>query len=312
MRLPTPGPVLRTLLLATLIVILAVAGEWYVATVRGGDEVTCQPQGTAQAVLTGLSEASGVAVSRRTPGTLWTLNDGGDAVITAVDERGARQGRVRVAGAQLRDWEAIAVAGCGQGRSCLYIGDIGDNEAKRSHIVVYRVPEPAPGDETTAAVETFAARFPDQAHDAEALFITPDGVMFIVTKERPAGVFKFPADAQAGTVSTLQQVGFIPTEDVTDAAASPDGRWVALRTKEVVMFFRAGDIVNGEIEHGAPVPVVSLGEPQGEGVAIGANGNVYLAGESGRRGRPGTLATMSCVFPAERSGAAAAAAATRR
>ncbi len=306
LRLPTPGPVVRTLLLAALILILAFAGEWYVATVRGGDEVTCELQGTAQPVLTGLSDASGVAVSRRTPGTLWTLNDRGDAVITAMDERGAVTGKVRVAGAMLRDWEAIAVAGCGPGRSCLYVGDIGDNEAKRSEIVVYRVPEPAPGDETTAAVETFAARFPDQPHDAEALFITPDGTMFIVTKDRPAGVFRFPAGAQSGTVSTLQQVGFIPTEDVTDAAASPDGRWVALRTKEVVMFFRTSNIVNGEVEHGAPVPVVSLDEPQGEGVAIGTDGKVYLAGESGMPGRPGTLTAMSCLFPPDRGGSAAA------
>ena len=40
------------------------------------------------------------------------------------------------------DWEAIAVGPCGS-RTCLFVGDIGDNKARRKHITIHRVTEPA-------------------------------------------------------------------------------------------------------------------------------------------------------------------------
>ncbi|MBI3050441.1 MAG: hypothetical protein HYY76_19275 [Acidobacteria bacterium] len=42
------------------------------------------------------------------------------------------------------------------------------------------------------------------------------------------------------------------------------------------------------------VDLGALGEPQGEGVTIGAGGLVYLVGEGGGRG--GTLATLRCTL----------------
>ncbi|MCA1559796.1 MAG: hypothetical protein LC804_05865 [Acidobacteria bacterium] len=123
--------------------------------------------------LADLPEASGVAASHRTPGVFWAHNDSGDPVIFALHERGAIKGRVRVAGAQVDDWEDIAVGPCAHG-SCLYIADIGDNSGTRNRITLYRVPEPLPSDAATDAVEVFHATYPDGAHDAEALFVTPD------------------------------------------------------------------------------------------------------------------------------------------
>src|SRR3982751_4845835 len=105
MKLQRPSPAVRTVTLAALIVVLAFAGEWYTATLRGRDEVVCQVPDRAPAVLTGQPEASGVAVSRRTPGVLWVLNDSGEPVVTAVDADGGVKGRVVVAGAAVRDWE---------------------------------------------------------------------------------------------------------------------------------------------------------------------------------------------------------------
>ena len=57
-----------------------------VATVSGAglapppiDPANCQPAGTMMR-LAGLSEASGLAVSRSTPGRLWSHNDSGKPV----------------------------------------------------------------------------------------------------------------------------------------------------------------------------------------------------------------------------------------
>ena len=65
-----------------------------------------------------LPEASGLAASRRTPGLLWSHNDSGEPVVFALNATGAVKDRVRVTGAQVEDWEAIAVGSCPQG-SCL-------------------------------------------------------------------------------------------------------------------------------------------------------------------------------------------------
>src|SRR5829696_1264836 len=94
-----------------------------------------------------VSESSGLAASRLTPGAYWTHNDSGDGpFLYAFDTRGDSRGVFRVAGAQARDWEDMATGPGpegGKGKSYLYIGDIGDNNEARAEIVVYRVPEPA-------------------------------------------------------------------------------------------------------------------------------------------------------------------------
>ena len=88
-----------------------------------------------------IDESSGLVASRTNPGLYWTHNDSGDGPnIYALDERGAHRGTWRVKGASAQDWEDIAAGrGPQAGVSYPYIGDIGDNEARRSEIIVYRV-----------------------------------------------------------------------------------------------------------------------------------------------------------------------------
>src|SRR5689334_12151233 len=126
-------------------------------------------------------EASGVAFSQRTPGVAWVHNDSKKPVVHALSEKGAVLGAARVTGAEIVDWEDIAVAPCPKG-SCLYIGDIGDNRASRPSITVYRTPEPAPNEQATDPVEAMHAKYPDRPRDAEALIVLPKGDMFVVTK----------------------------------------------------------------------------------------------------------------------------------
>src|ERR1044071_6298320 len=92
-----------------------------------------------------ITESSGLTASRSTPGAYWTHNDSGDGpFIYAFDTRGDSLGIFRVTGAQARDWEDMAAGpGSDANTSYLYIGDIGDNDAVRDEVVIYRVPEPA-------------------------------------------------------------------------------------------------------------------------------------------------------------------------
>src|SRR5688572_7072611 len=65
-----------------------------------------------------LTEASGIAVGRRTPGILWAHNDSGEPMLFALDSTGGLIGRVRVPGVANEDWEDIAAGPCGSG-TCL-------------------------------------------------------------------------------------------------------------------------------------------------------------------------------------------------
>src|SRR6185503_10164190 len=120
------------------------------------------------AVLPEIPEASGLAVSRRYPGLLWSHNDSGNAaVLFGIDAGGAARRRVRVP-IRTRDWEDVSAARCPAG-DCLYLADIGDNRLTRRQVQIYRVPEPAVGDTNTAPPEIFNAAYPDGPHNAEAL-----------------------------------------------------------------------------------------------------------------------------------------------
>ena len=259
--------------------------------------------GNLVARLPEIPEASGLALSRRHTGLLWTHNDSGKPILYAIGVDGHVRAQVAVTGAQVDDWETVATGSCPQG-SCVYIGDIGDNKEARQSITVYRVPEPALNDAATARAEAFPATYPEGPRDAEAFFVGTDGTLFIVTKGEgsPISVYRFPAGAGPGATARLERVATLARkadkdERITDADLSPDGQWVALRTRDRVEFYRTDALLRGSTDEPMEVDVSGLREPQGEGIAVGSDGTVFLAGESGDGVRGGTLAPLSCKLP---------------
>ena len=102
--------------LAVTLVIVTTSPLSAVATAQQEAAPQCQASGPL-ARIAELPEASGVAVSRRSPGRLWSHNDSGEAVLVALDTRGAVTGRVRLSGVKVEDWEAVAVGSCPGGRA---------------------------------------------------------------------------------------------------------------------------------------------------------------------------------------------------
>ena len=258
----------------------------------------CQPPRSLVRVAE-LPEGSGIAASRRVAGRIWAHNDSGAPVVIALDSSGKVAGRVRLTGAIVEDWEAIAVGPCPSG-SCLYVADIGDNVARRKRITIYRLPEPENATGTAAVTDVFHASFPDRAHDAETILVSGDGRIHIVTKGEtgPIALYRFPATPKSGASVALERVG--GTTDakdenarITDGSVSPDGRWVALRTLNAISFYPAADLFAGRWTPAARVDLSGLKEPQGEGISLGPDNTVYLAGEGGGKG-PGTFARFTC------------------
>src|SRR5437867_2159366 len=87
-----------------------------------------------------ITESSGLAASRCQNNVLWTQNDSGDdAFIFAINVSGDNLGTWRVPNAQNIDWEDITAYKDKSGKCYIYIGEIGDNKAKRNVHAVYRI-----------------------------------------------------------------------------------------------------------------------------------------------------------------------------
>ncbi|MBV9926257.1 MAG: hypothetical protein JOZ96_14650 [Acidobacteria bacterium] len=270
---------------------------------RKGDATanTPLPLGPAQPVQLAtledarIRESSGLVASRRNPGLFWTHNDSGDGpFIYAFDRAGRSRGAWRVEGADALDWEDIA-AGPGpvQGQSYLYVGDIGDNERKLPFIVVYRFPEPdarepAYGREPrpTEPAEAIRLKYPDGAHNAEALAVHPTtGDIYVITKANAeAGVYKLAAPFDPKALNILTKVATLRGPDffgtlVTGADISPDGRRAALcdYAQGYELTLPPGAASFDEIWKQKPVALSLGARLQGESVAYRLDGAALLA-----------------------------------
>ena len=253
-----------------------------------------------------IAESSGLVASRTTPGAYWTHNDSGDGpFIYAIDTRGDSLGTFRVNGAQARDWEDIASGpGPQPNKSYLYIGDIGDNDAVRPEVIVYRVAEPTLSNATrkftksrpgsTEPAEAIRLKYPDGAHDAEALLVHPrTGNIYIVTKVVIANpsVYEAVAPFNAGQPITMRRIGetHVPSlfgGVITGGSISPDGRRVALcdyfQGYEIVL--PAGDSNFNDIWK-QKMTGFDLGKrKQGESITYRLDGRALLATSEGKQG----------------------------
>lgn len=192
-----------------------------------------------------LNEISGVAASRRNPGALWVMEDhAGPNQVHAIDATGEVVARVVLEGVVNNDWEDLAVGPCGE-TTCLFVGDIGDNDHDRPWHGVLRFEEPdlsaAGVEELSVAPDIFPYVFPEgQSWDSEALAVQPEGLPVLFTKEyetQSTAAFSFPL-LDTAQVVTLNERGRTATGEegegsraaTTAADLWPDGSRLILRT----------------------------------------------------------------------------------
>jgi len=218
-----------------------------------------------------LVESSGLAVSGRHDGIVWTHPDGGTvARVMAVDESGDTVATVTLDGIDPYDPEALAPGT--DGRS-LWLGDLGDNLEQRPDVSVFQFTEPRELADRTVRATWFRFTYPDGPHDAEALLVDPStGRLLVATKALGgAGLYRAPpklVTEDAGT-NRLERVADVPPL-VTDGAFLPDGRFVLRSYTTAYVYDRPGHQVAS-----APLPR----QPQGESVAAAG----------GPSGSPGSL-----------------------
>jgi hypothetical protein len=227
-------------------------------------------------------ELSGLVRSRSQRDLLWSHNDsGGDPELFGLRADGRVAARPRVTGAEAVDWEDIAT-GPGRGsQPVLYIGDIGDNASARPAIDVYRVAEPRVGDAATAPAARLRLRYPDGAHDAEALLVDPlRGDLVIVTKFiGGARAYRTSAQAPAGAPIRLRAGPTVGLSFVTAGDVSADGRIVVLRgyDRAAVWVRRGRERLTTTLAR-TPcfAPTSLIGEGQGEALALDRHGTSFV------------------------------------
>src|SRR5882757_741799 len=129
----------KILLLASLLAASLTAGN----ATELGEEIAPGVRLVARISDPLIKESSGVVASRRYADVFWTHNDGGGPkkqVLYAIDRKGNTRASFSVSDVTLHDWEDIAIDNAGH----LYIGDIGNNNAKRDTLSVYEIDEPNP------------------------------------------------------------------------------------------------------------------------------------------------------------------------
>ncbi len=257
-----------------------------------------------------VAESSGLATSWRNPGILWTHNDSGDGpFLYAFDLKGGNRGTFRLEDTPAVDWEDIAAAPCPgrPSKSCLFVGDIGDNTRVRPQVQIYIVPEPevaaqAKGTDRHHAtplghVRTLRLRYPDSPHDAETLLVHPtSGAIYIITKQRRGEgasiIYRVPSATATG-VQQLRQVGQVRTDAgsipvfgmafmLTAGAISHDGKHAVVRDYIQAYEFTLPEGAKSfdEIWHTQPEPLDVGSLKQGESIDYDLTGHrLYLTSE---------------------------------
>lgn len=246
-----------------------------------------------------LDEVSGIAAGIASPGVVYVQNDGGDAA--RFFALAARTGAVRavytVPGARNVDWEDIAVAPDAAGTPSVWLADIGDNDARRRSVQIYRVDEPRvdPSDHgaelRTAPAQVWNVSYPDGPHNAESLAVSGRGVPYIITKSLLGTSAVYAARSTPGE-SVLRRVGtiqfritdtpgpFPPAGQLaaTGADLSRDGSVLVVRTYTDAYFWRVDDADVASALQAAPIRVGLPRQPQGEGICL-RHGRVLIDSE---------------------------------
>jgi len=247
-----------------------------------------------------LNELSGIASSQAHPGTFYVHNDSGDtsrffsigsdghlnAVFYFKGDASSRLGVV--------DVEDIALSGGPEkGSGYVYLGDIGDNNAIRKYVTVFRIKEPAlpaAGAAANVEAEPLFLKYPDGAHDAETLMADPlDQLLYIVSKrEDSVIVYSTPLDFKSSDTVVLQKraklyfPGSGEVKWITAGDISQDGQQVLLKTYAQVFYWKRqpNEGIWQTLERSPSILPYTV-EPQGEAIAFSLDGKSYYTVSEG-------------------------------
>ena len=186
----------------------------------------------------------------------------------------------------------------------MFIGDIGDNRARKDYVEIIIVPELEQYGTFVKPLKRVKIRYPDGPHNAEGMAVYPNGDIYIITKEEnlreleayPAKIYKLPAQTwqyEANKIKTVDYIGEIDLEIINPAATAygqvvsafdiaPDGKSFIVLTYENAIEFNI-DLSNqlikptSQLEKGKDYKVIELRSlPQQESITYLPSGQSFL------------------------------------
>jgi propionyl-CoA carboxylase beta chain len=288
----------QTWVAATLALAAACGGEGAPPAVDA--EPRCLPCATwaaAERVGTldlSITEASGLAASATMPGLYYTMSDDPPAgrtgvVVWGVRQNGAIAVELRLVGTSVSNTEGLAVAPCSAGaaRSCVWVGETGDNGSHPPHHI-YRFEEPVV--DLDAPAEVVAPPFATTTFtyaggvtpNAEAIVVDPaTSAVYVLSKSAsPAVVYRVPFVAEDGATATsiAAEVGAIALSTITAADPHPCANALLVRQYGALWHLTAPPPLENLFQPGAvtTTQVEVATESVGEAVAWTRDGRDYL------------------------------------
>jgi hypothetical protein len=198
-----------------------------------------------------ITESSGIAASYTYPDVGYTLNDNSEDRPTVYSFRistGELLGKTELPYRNRGNTESIYADPKGR----LWVGDLGDNDNKRTDAAILRFTEPGPGNRAPTGLSRFPVKYSNGKPNVEAMLVNPvNDQVFLI-------------DKQESSKSSLYR---LPTTL---------GRTVVLRTDDNIQFFRT----SGWVRY-AVFDVPRLTNP--ESVTIEPGQTTFLFGSEGKK-----------------------------
>lgn len=188
----------------------------------------------------GHGEVSGFVASRKRTGLGWMIRDSGHpASLYAVwfGKGGPWVREVKIRGAENTDWEDLSYSTGADGRGRLWI--VESTQARRDPYI-YVVTEPNPRAGKVSLRHRYRYRYPDRRHqNTEASFFW-NGDLVLVTKTKPARLYRFDDALDSHRVNEPRFVGELRGADrVSVARPSPDHAALVTSDHETITVFKS-------------------------------------------------------------------------
>ena len=200
---------------------------------------------------------TGLAFDRQSS-RLFAVSESDGTNILVTDSKGEKAGTVSFTAS------TESVQGLALHSDALYVGDIGDPNATRKKVTVYRLPT-AVGNQPYQAYDF---SYPDGSHDAKALLVSGKGRIYIITGGDQPGIYYAETEPSRSATNKLTRAADAPA-GVTDAVFLADGVTMAIRTATGVQVM---DARSWE----ARATVTYEGAPDGESLTAFADDKILV------------------------------------
>jgi len=220
-----------------------------------------------------IEESSGLVISPKHEDLAYTINDGDDPIVYAIEiSTGNVVGTTRVGGGEFDDTESIAIDGNGK----MWLADLGDNDRERDDAALYRFPEPGPGRHSVTA-NRYPVSFEGGPADIETFLVHPrTGEKFLATRdeEAPGKLYSLPKKLTRNGDNRATDLHKSTPVDTSDGTFTPSGSQALIRTGFAVHVF--------DPETWSEVEELSVPEVEnGESIAMEPGGGSFIIGSEG-------------------------------